>query len=125
MTGEVCFGPINIISTGSNTPSSAAVNIVDSVTGAGSVLDGSLLPGNLQIPTVMIPANSGTIPASTPGTIINIISPEVTVSPIGTTPPPSIPLNSLTPTTFDSTPSVVEVAPIDNSGGLNTSVCFS
>ena len=125
MTGEVCFGPINIISTGSNVPSSAAVNIVDSVTGAGSVTDETLLPGNLQIPTVMIPANSGTIPASTPGTIINIISPEVTVSPIGTTPPPSIPLNSLTPTTFDSTPSVVEVAPIDNSGGLNTSVCFS
>ena len=125
MTGEVCFGPINIISTGSNVPSSAAVNIVDSVTGAGSVTDATLLPGNLQIPTILIPANSGTIPASTPGTIINIISPEVTVSPIGTTPPPSIPLNSLTPTTFDSTPSVVEVAPIDNSGGLNTSVCFS
>ena len=134
MTGEVCFGPINIISTGTSVPSSAAVSIVDSVTGAGSVIDPTLLPGatsgggnvsDLQIPVVMIPANSGTIPASTPGTIINIISPEVTVSPIGTTPPPTIPLNSLTPTTFDSTPSVVEVAPIDNSGGLNTSVCFS
>ena len=130
MTGEVCFGPINIISTGTSVPSSAAVSIVDSVTGAGSVIDPTLLPGatnasDLQIPVIMIPANSGTIPASTPGTIINIISPEVTVSPIGTTPPPTIPLNSLTPTTFDSTPSVVEVAPIDNSGGLNTSVCFS
>ena len=134
MTGEVCFGPINIISTGTSVPSSAAVSIVDSVTGAGSVIDPNLLPGatsgggnvsDLQIPVVMIPANSGTIPASTPGTIINIISPEVTVAPIGTTPPPTIPLNSLTPTTFDSTPSVVEVAPIDNSGGLNTSVCFS
>ena len=125
MTGEVCFGPINIISTGSNVPSASAINVVDSVTGAGSVTDATLLPGNLQIPVVMIPANSSTIPASTPGTIINIISPEVTVSPIGTTPPPTIPLNSLTPTTFDSTPSVVEVAPIDNSGGLNTSVCFS
>ena len=127
MTGEVCFGPINIISTGTSVPSSAAVSIVDSVTGAGSVIDPTLLPSatDLQIPVIMIPANSGTIPASTPGTIINIISPEVTVSPIGTTPPPTIPLNSLTPTTFDSTPSVVEVAPIDNSGGLNTSVCFS
>ena len=124
-TGEICFGPINIISTGSNIPSANAINVVDSVTGAGSVTDATLLPGNLQIPVVMIPANSNTIPASTPGTIINIISPEVTVSPIGTTPPPTIPLNSLTPTTFDSTPSVVEVAPIDNSGGLNTSVCFS
>tara|TARA_A100001391_G_scaffold79492_2_gene51621 strand:- start:1111 stop:3147 length:2037 start_codon:yes stop_codon:yes gene_type:complete len=124
-TGQICFGPINVISTGANTPSPNAINVIDSVTGAGSVTDATLLPGNLQIPVVMIPANSSTIPASTPGTIINIISPEVTVSPIGTTPPPTIPLNSLTPTIFDSTPSVVEVAPIDNSGGLNTSVCFS
>ena len=123
-TGQICFGPINVISTGANTPSPNAINVIDSVTGAGSVTDATLLPGNLQIP-VVIPANSSTIPASTPGTIINIISPEVTVSPIGTTPPPTIPLNSLTPTIFDSTPSVVEVAPIDNSGGLNTSVCFS
>ena len=124
-TGQICFGPINVISTGANTPSPNAINVIDSVTGAGSVTDATLLPGDLQIPVVMIPANSSTIPASTPGTIINIISPEVTVSPIGTTPPPTIPLNSLTPTIFDSTPSVVEVAPIDNSGGLNTSVCFS
>ena len=124
-TGQICFGPINVISTGANTPSPNSINVIDSVTGAGSVTDATLLPGDLQIPVVMIPANSSTIPASTPGTIINIISPEVTVSPIGTTPPPTIPLNSLTPTTFDSTPSVVEVAPIDNSGGLNTSVCFS
>lgn len=124
-TGEICFGPVNVISTGTNVPSSSAVNITDTVTGAGSVTDPTLLPGDLRIPVITIPANSGTIPASTPGTIINIISPEVTVSPIGTTPPPSVPLNSLTPTIFDDTPSVVEVAPIDNSGGLNTSTCFS
>ena len=124
-TGEICFGPVNVISTGTNVPSSSAVNVTDTVTGAGSVTDPSLLPGDLRIPVVTIPANSGTIPASTPGTIINIISPEVTVAAIGTTPPASVPLNSLTPTIFDSTPSVVEVAPIDNSGGLNTSTCFS
>ena len=124
-TGEICFGPVNVISTGTNVPSSSAVNITDTVTGAGSVTDPSLLPGDLRIPVVTIPANSGTIPASTPGTIINIISHEVTVSPIGTTPPASVPLNSLTSTIFDDTPSVVEVAPIDNSGGLNTSTCFS
>tara|TARA_Y100000287_G_scaffold116019_1_gene93112 strand:- start:651 stop:2684 length:2034 start_codon:yes stop_codon:yes gene_type:complete len=124
-TGEICFGPVNVISTGTNTPSSSAVNITDTVTGAGSVTDPALLPGGLKIPVVTIPANSGTIPASTPGTIINIISPEVTVAPIGTTPPASVPLNSLTPTIFDSTPTVVEVAPIDNSGGINTSTCFS
>ena len=102
-TGQICFGPINVISTGANTPSPNSINVIDSVTGAGSVTDATLLPGNLQIPVVMIPANSSTIPASTPGTIINIISPEVTVSPIGTTPPPTIPLNSLTPTVFDQT----------------------
>ena len=124
-TGEICFGPVNVISTGTNVPSNSAVNITDSVTGAGSVTDPSLLPGDLKIPVVTIPANSGTIPASTPGTIINIIAPEVTVAPIGTTPPASVPLNSLTPTIFDDTPTTVEVAPIDNSGGLNTSTCFS
>ena len=124
-TGEICFGPVNVISTGVNVPSNSAVNITDSVTGAGSVTDPSLLPGDLKIPVVTIPANSGTIPASTPGTIINIIAPEVTVAPIGTTPPASVPLNSLTPTIFDDTPTTVEVAPIDNSGGLNTSTCFS
>ena len=44
-----------------------------------------------------------------PGTIINLVSPEVTISPIGTAPPPSIPLNSLSPTVFDQTPTIVSV----------------
>ena len=37
-TGEICFGPVNVISTGVN-ESNSAVNITDSVTGAGSVID--------------------------------------------------------------------------------------
>ncbi len=107
-TGTIAFGPVNIIGSGSNV-STTAVTITDSTTGVGSVSDASLLPTGLQIPVQFIPANSSSIPASTPGTIINIVLPEITVAAIGTTPPPTIPLNSLTPTIFDQTPSTVAV----------------
>tara|TARA_Y100001970_G_scaffold233851_1_gene291741 strand:- start:40691 stop:42691 length:2001 start_codon:yes stop_codon:yes gene_type:complete len=107
-TGTIAFGPVNIIGSGSNI-STTAVTVTDSTTGVGSVTDESLLPTGLKIPVQFIPANSSSIPASTPGTIINIVLPEITVAAIGTTPPPTIPLNSLTPTIFDQTPSTVEV----------------
>jgi len=123
-TGEVCFGPINIIGAGVNVTPTTNLNISDSVTGAGLVIDLDQLPTGLQIPVLLIPANSTTIPASTPGTIINIINPEVTVAPIGTTPPTTIPLNSLTPSVFNSTPTTIELTPLDNSGSVNTSSCF-
>ncbi|AOO17289.1 baseplate wedge subunit [Cyanophage S-RIM12_RW_25_0210] len=123
-TGKVCFGPINIIGAGVNITATSNLNITDSVTGAGLVIDLDQLPNNLQIPVLLIPANSTTIPASTPGTIINIINPEVTVAPIGTTPPTTIPLNSLTPSVFNSTPTTIELTPLDNSGSVNTSSCF-
>ena len=121
-TGEIAFGPINLIGSGTNVATSG-VNITNSVSGEGSVTDADVLPGNLQVPVQFIPANSSTIPASTPGTVINVISPEVTIAPIGTTPPTSIPLNSLTPTIFDQTPSTVTVADVANGGTLNTSDC--
>ena len=117
--GNILFGPVNIIGTGSNIPSSG-VAISNSITGVGSVSDPGALPNNLQIPVQIIPANSGTIPSATPGTVLNIISPEVSVQPIGTTPPSSIPLNSLTPTIFDQTPTVVSVNSVTNGGSLNT-----
>ena len=117
--GNILFGPVNIIGTGSNIPSSG-VSISNSITGVGSVSDPGALPNNLQIPVQIIPANSGTIPSATPGTVLNIISPEVSVQPIGTTPPSSIPLNSLTPTIFDQTPTVVSVNSVTNGGSLNT-----
>lgn len=123
-TGEVCFGPINIIGAGVNVTPTTNTNISDSVTGAGLIIDLDQLPTGLQIPVLLIPANSTTIPASTPGTIINIINPEVTVAPIGTTPPTTIPLNSLTPSVFNSTPTTIELTPLDNSGSVNTSSCF-
>ena len=108
-TGEIAFGPIAIIGTGTNI-ATTGVTITDSTSGAGSVADPAALPTALSLPIQFIPANSSTIPASTPGTIINLVSPEVTISPIGTAPPPSIPLNSLSPTVFDQTPTLVAVA---------------
>ena len=121
--GEIAFGPVNLIGTGTNIATSG-VSITDSTTGTGTVTDPSALPSGLQLPVQFIPANSGGISASTPGTILNIITPEVTVASVGTVPPPSIPLNSLTPTTFDQTPTLVTVSDISNSGSLNTSSCF-
>ena len=123
-TGEICFGPINIIGAGINLTAEINLNIVDAVSGVGSVIDNDLLPTDITIPVLFIPANNTSIPATTPGTIINIVSPEVTVSPIGTTPPPTIPLNSLTPSVFNQTPTLVEIDTIDNAGSLNTSSCF-
>tara|TARA_B100001250_G_scaffold318303_1_gene280949 strand:+ start:19437 stop:21461 length:2025 start_codon:yes stop_codon:yes gene_type:complete len=121
-TGEIAFGPIAIIGAGLNI-SLTAVNITDSQTGAGSVTDSTLLPVDLQIPVQFIPSNSNSIPASTPGTIINIVLPEITVAAVGTAPPPTIPLNSLTPTIFDQTPSTVTVA-TQTATNLNTSSCL-
>ena len=123
-TGEVCFGPVNIVGAGVNVTPTSNLNIADSTTGVGTIIDLDQLPTGLQIPVLLIPANSTTIPASTPGTIINIINPEVTVAPIGTTPPTTIPLNSLTPGVFNSTPTTIELTPLDNSGSVNTSSCF-
>ena len=122
-SGEICFGPVNVIGAGVNVPSNADINITDTVTGVGGVVNADNLPTGLQIPVVFIPANSTTIPASTPGTIINIVNPEVTVAPIGTLPPPTIPLNSLTPSVFNATPTTITIAEIENSGSLNSS-CF-
>ena len=122
-TGDICIGPINIVGAGDNIPSSTNLNLSDAVTGVGSIIDVNQLPTDLSLPTLFIPSNSSTIPASTPGTIINLINPEVTVSPTGSTPPPTVPLNSLTPKVFNQAPTLVEVASINNTGSL-TSSCF-
>ena len=123
-TGEVCFGPVNIISTGTNVLPTGSVNVTDDSTGIGDVADENLLPTGLQIPTVFIPANNSTIPATTPGTIINVIAPNITVAPVGTIVPPTIPLNSLTPTDFNVTPVVIDIPTISNAGSINDSSCF-
>ena len=123
-TGQICFGPVNIIGSGVNTPPTGSITITDSTTGVGSVTNADLLPTGLQIPVLFIPANVASIPAATPGTIINIINPEVTVVPVGTIPPPTIPLNSLTPSVFNTVPTTITVADISNAGDLTSSSCF-
>ena len=122
LTGEICFGPINVIGAGVNIPTSG-ISVTDTTTGAGSVIDTNALPTDLSIPVLFIPANVSTIPSSTPGTIINVITPEITVVPVGTPPPPTIPLNSLTPGTFNTTPTTITVGDIGNAG-VTTSTCF-
>ena len=122
-TGQVCFGPVNVVGAGGNLPSGAAT-ITDSGTGIGDIIDPSLLSTNIQIPVMFIPANNSTIPATTPGTIINISVPSITVAPIGTVPPPTIPLNSLTPTDFAVIPATIEIPTISNAGSINDSSCF-
>lgn len=124
-TGEICFGPANIIGSGGNIADVDSILITDSATGAGSVIDPDNLPTGLQIPVLVIPSNSSVIPATTPGTIINVISPEISVTPIGTQFPSTIPLNSLTPAVFNVTPDLIDIPTIDNSGSLNTSSCFT
>ena len=123
-TGKICFGPANIIGTGDNLTDNSNLNITNATTGIGTIIDLSLLPSDLTIPIIFIPANNATIPSTTPGTIINIVIPDITVSPIGITPPPTIPLNSLTPTVFNQPPTTVEIPTISNTGSLNTSSCF-
>ena len=124
-TGEICFGPVNIIGAGGNNVPDVDIVITDSGTGLGSVVNTDNLPTGLQVPVQVIPSNSAVLPATTPGTIINIISPEISVTPIGTQFPSQIPLNSLTPGEFNVTPVVLDIPTIDNSGSLNTSSCFT
>ena len=123
-TGEICFGPVNVINAGGGTFLSGAVTITDDVTGIGDVADTTLLPIDLQVPVQFIPANNSTIPATTPGTIINIVNPSVTVAPVGTVVPPTVPLNSLTPTDFNVTPAILDIPAISNPGSINDSSCF-
>lgn len=138
-TGEICFGPINIIGTGENVPSDADILITDPTTGSGSVVNPGNLPGidtdggggdggggePLLLPVITIPSNQNVIVSPTPGTVINIITPEISVVPIGTPLPPTIPLNSLTPTVYSVNPETIDVPSISNPGSLNTSSCFS
>ena len=123
-TGEICFGPANVIGAGTNIAPNTAINVTDSITGVGTIVDATQLPTNVQIPVVFVPANNSTIPATTPGTIINIVTPSITVAPVGTVAPPTIPLNSLTPTVFNQTPTTIDIPAIDNAGSISNNSCF-
>jgi hypothetical protein len=91
-TGKVCFGPVNIIGTGGNNlPPNPTDDDIDNI-------------GEPKIPVEAIPANPGIIGTPEPDTIIEIPVPQITVRPSGTTPPPTIPINSLNPGQFESAP---------------------
>ena len=82
--------------------------------------------GDLNIPVQIIPANASQIPTPSPDTIIGVINPTIDIGAIGTTPPTSIPLNSLTPTIFEtsSTPTTLEPISVTNVGSTTTQSCF-
>jgi hypothetical protein len=140
-TGEVCFGPVNIIWTGDGGgfPPDAVI-ITNVSTGIGTVVDFPLIAetaggggdaggtgfadGGIKIPIIFIPANNSTIPSASPGTIINIVSPPITISPVGTPTPATVPLNSLTPTDFNVKPPVLDIPNISNQGSINDTSCF-
>jgi hypothetical protein len=124
-TGQICFGPVSIVGSGGLIPNEDDILLTDATTGVGVILNPENLPTGLQLPVLIIPSNSAVIPATTPGTIINIISPEISVTPIGTQFPSAIPLNSLTPAVFNVTPDLLDIPTVDNAGSLNTSSCFT
>ena len=117
-TGEICFGPVNIIGAGNKSLPVDDDDVVDASNEAITNL------GEISIATSIIPENTNTIPSPTPGTIIEIITPELTLGPIGTTPPPNIPLNSLTPEIFEVVPPTLQIPDISNTGNLPTNSCF-
>ena len=132
-TGDICFGPANITGASGNNQGVLAGTAVDTdsdgIFEGGSVdssADGLAALGDLNIPVQIIPANASQIPTPSPDTIIGVINPTIDLGAIGTTPPTSIPLNSLTPTIFEttSTPTTLSPISITNTGSTATQSCF-
>lgn len=93
-SGKICFGPVSI------------TEPID------------------QLPVQIIPTNISTVTPATPGTVISLPIPNITVVPIGTLPPPTIPLNNLTPDQFQQLPATITPIDITNTGNLNNIACF-
>lgn len=93
-TGRICFGPVSI-----SDPTSV-------------------------VPIQIIPTNVSNIRAATPGTIVSLPIPSITVVPIGTPPPSTIPLNNLTPEQYAIVPAVITPITLGNIGDLNNIACF-
>ena len=116
-SGTVCFGPVNIVGSGSDVPDLTAdgqqLENADAVTGT-----------DFNIAVQSIPSNPSIIYTPNPGSIIEIVVPTISVSPLGVNLPPSIPLNSLTPEVFEFTPPVIDIPDISNNGNLADISCF-
>ena len=76
------------------------------------------------VPVQIIPTNVSNIKPATPGTIVSLPIPSITVVPIGTQPPSTIPLNNLTPEQYAVVPAVITPITIGNTGDLNNIACF-
>ena len=117
-TGEICFGPTNIIgSGGNNLPVDDLGNVDDSDQAKADL-------GEIRIAVQIIPANSSTIGVPDPSTVLEIVIPTISVNPIGTILPSSIPLNSLAPSDFEVTPVTIEIPDITVGGDLSFLNCF-
>ncbi len=93
-SGKICFGPVSI-----SDPTSV-------------------------IPVQIIPTNVSNIKPATPGTIVSLPIPSITVVPIGTQPPSTIPLNNLTPEQYAVVPATITPITLGNTGDLNNIACF-
>lgn len=111
-SGRVCFGPVNIIGTGGNNlPTNPTDDDIENI-------------GEPKIPVEAIPANPGIIGTPEPDTIIEIPVPQITVRPSGTTPPPTIPINSLNPGQFESAPTTIVIPDLTGPSDIPDNTCF-
>lgn len=128
-TGEICFGPVSIIGAGGNNLTDTNGNSLDSLTENDTFeVDTSdaakSLVGDVKIAVQIIPSNATLVVVPNPATVIEIITPVVSVNPIGTTLPSNIPLNSLTPSDFEVTPVTIDIPDITNGGDFSAISCF-
>lgn len=124
-TGRICFGPVNVIAT-----PNVDVDVSDFGGNLQLSVGGQIIPlgapgPELQIPLQVIPSNFTTITPATPGTILALPIPAINVAPLGTTPPPVIPINNLTPELFLNLPTLIEPIIPDLSGSFfDLDACF-
>ena len=116
-TGQICFGPVNIVGAGGNVP---VIDVNGNIDETTVVVTGNVF----QIAVQTIPSNPSIIYTPDPGTVIEVIVPTISVSPLGTNLPSTIPLNSLTPENFEITPTVIDIPDINNAGNLANISCF-
>lgn len=126
-TGEVCFGPAAVVGAGGNNlgaPGGAALG-PDATANDVDVSEAALEDlGDLRIPVLLIPRNNSVISTSEPNTVIEIITPTISITPIGTALPSNIPINSLTPTDFNVVPTTIEIPDITVPGDIANTQCF-
>ena len=68
-SGQVCFGPVNVIGAGGGNLPAGSVTITDPTTGIGEVLDPTLLSTGLQIPVIFLPCLLYTSPSPRDATL--------------------------------------------------------